>query len=158
MVIWAKEDTPQSVASALWGTVFSVPQISLRFKDVTPVQKKVLKFFLDFWVEHRETLLTPEIKPTPAGNTYGYVTAQKAGEKIVLCNVSAKAETDSSINALYMINNSGFDTAILKCQKGEFKYSIYDCTGKKIGRTVAVKSALTELSVPFGGLLKVERI
>lgn len=155
MIIWAKEDSLQSVASQLWGVVFSVPQISLRFDDVTREQKAALKFFLDFWTAHRETLLNPDIKLTPVANSYGYVSSTLNGEQITLCNVSARLDVDGRSNVYYMINNSGVDGAILKAEKGRFAYEILDCTGKRIKRKTTVKSALSEVDVPFGGMLVV---
>jgi len=156
MIIWAKEDTPESVASQLWGTMFAVPQISLRFDDVTLEQKKVLKNYLDFWSAHRETLLSPNFKPTPSQNGYSYVETKLGGEKIALCNDRGYFETDDQTTEGYMINNSGHEQTVLKSNKG-YSYEIFDCTGRRVKRKTAVKSTLTELSVPFGGMLKVEK-
>ena len=54
MIYWSREDTPEGVAVQLWGTLFSVPQISARLGDITDEQKAVLKNYLDFWNEHRK--------------------------------------------------------------------------------------------------------
>lgn len=157
MIIWAKEDSNESVASQLWGTMFTVPQISVKFDDITSDQKKILAFYLKFWNEHKDTLVGENISVTAMANGYSEVSSVCGDEKITLAASSIVFEMDKELNNGYLINISGKDSLVLKLEKDAYVYEIFDCMGEKIGDTCSVTESLCEVCVPYGGMVKVSK-
>ncbi|MBO5223030.1 MAG: alpha-galactosidase [Clostridia bacterium] len=155
MIIWAKEDSDESVASQLWGTVFTVPQISVIFDNITDSQKQILKNYLDFWNEHRGTLTSENISATAMANGYSEVSAVHNGEKITLAASNVVFSMGKGEDRGYLINISGQDSLIVKSQNDAYVCEIFDCLGKKIGETSVEKASLCEVGVPYGGMVKV---
>ena len=158
MIVWAKEDSDESVASQLWGTVFTVPQISVIFDNITNSQKKILKAYLDFWNEHRETLTSENISATAMANGYSEVTSINNGEKITLCASTTIFSMEEGVSEGYAINISGTDSIVLKLEKGAYVYEIFGLYGEKIGETQTATDVLTQVGVPYGGMIKVKKI
>ncbi len=157
MIIWAREDSNESVASQLWGTVFSVPQISVIFDNITDDQKKILKTYLDFWIEHKSTLMDENIHVTAMANGYSEVYSIYNGEKIMLCAAATVMEMDEDVENGYFINISGKDSLVLKSKKGAYVYEIFDVLGNNV-KTCDVDADLCMVNVPYGGMVKVKKI
>ncbi len=158
MIIWAKEDSDESVASQLWGTMFTVPQISVIFDNITDSQKKILKTYLDFWNEHRETLTSENITAVAMANGYSEVSCINNDEKITLAASSVVFEMDEGVNNGYLVNISGKDELVLKCKKDAYVYEIYNVLGEKIGSAQTVSEEVCLVNVPYGGMVKVKKI
>ena len=157
MMYWSKHDTPENVATQLWGTMFSVPQISNVYSETTPEQREVLKNYLDFWTVHRDTLMDGKLNVKLEGYGYGYATAKGENEKITLASSEAYFDVTDGYAENYLVNITGKDTVVLKAEKGAF-VEVFDCRGKRVGGKKKVKSVLSEIYVPIGALLKVTKI
>ena len=132
MIYWSREDTPESVALQLWGTVFSVPQISSRFFDITPAQTAVLKNYLDFWIAHRDTLTEGRISAKLCENGYGYTEAEADGETVAILSSSPVAHLSKKKNT-FLINLTDSNSLIIKNMTGaEMRLRIFDCMGKEV--------------------------
>jgi hypothetical protein len=156
MMYWSKSDTPENVATQLWGTMFSVPQISNIYADTTPEQREVLKNYLDFWMAHKSTLMDGKLNVKLEGYGYGYATAKGEDEKISLAISTPICDATDGYARTYMVNLTDSENIILKAEKGAF-VEIFDCRGKRVGGKKRVRASLSEIYVPLGACLCVTR-
>ena len=156
MIYWSEDDTPENVAVQLWGTMFAVPQISNNYDKTTPEQRDVLKNYLRFWTEHKKTLMDGKFNVQMEDHGYGYATARGENEKICLAISSPYLDATENFESTYLVNITNGETVILKAHKGDC-LEIFDCRGKRIGGKKKIRSALNELNVPMGGMIKITR-
>ena len=155
MMYWHTDDTDESVALQLWGTMFSVPQISTRMEEMTGEHGKVLKNYLDFWNEHRDTLMRSRLSMTMCENGYGTVTANGKGESITMLADVPVYEADYISDLAHVINITDKTEIIIKnkeCKR--LMYKVYDCKGNMISDEVA-KDRYFEIDVPAGGRIQI---
>ena len=156
MMYWSKHDTPENVAVQLFGTMFSVPQISNVYSETTPEQREVLKHYLSFWTAHSKTLMDGKLNAKLEGYGYGYATAKGDNEKISLAVSMPYLDATDGFAESYMVNITGNDNVVFKANKGDF-VEIFDCFGKRCGGKRKVRETLCEITVPLGGYVKVTR-
>ena len=153
MIYWGKDDTVEGIATQLWGTVFSVPQISARLGEITEVQTAVLKNYLDFWNAHRTALMDGELKVRFAENGYDYAETENNGERIALMATSPVFEYRNDVKQSYAINVTGKDTVIVKNNSREsVTLRSYDGVGSLV-EELTTPDALAEIKCPTGGMV-----
>ena len=91
MLMWNKDDTVESVAYQLLSVMFAVPQISIRFDNITDEHKALLKNYLNFWREHRATLLDGEIEMRDAEANFSMAKSTKDGESVAVLYFSVNS-------------------------------------------------------------------
>lgn len=158
MMYWHETETPENVALQLYGTLFSVPQISTTADGITPLQREVLKRYLSFWNAHRETLLEGDLRVSFTENGYGYAESVRDGECIALVSAGGAVGLRSDVRTCYAVNLTGEDRLLLRVEgEGRVFYEILDCSGRRVTRRRLVRSRLSELEVPLGGMLVLTR-
>ncbi len=151
MLMWSKNDTNESVAYQLLAIMFSVPQISIKFGDITDEHKKILKSFLAFWREHRDTLLDGklEVFDIDANFTSARATSETECVCVQYQNGVAKVEKVPT----YIFNSTGKDGLYLDL--GEKKnYEKYDIFGNKY-ESGKLKKGVSKVSVENCEMIKV---
>ena len=61
MLMWNKDDTPESAMLQFTSILYSVPQVSLRLDTISDVHRKALKFYLSFWRENADILMNGKL-------------------------------------------------------------------------------------------------
>jgi len=156
MIVWDSEDTPENVAQQLWGTMFSVPQISVRMATLKPSHAKVLQNYLDFWNAHRNTLMRESVRLTLCENGYGTAWAESGQEKIVMLADTAMCSWDGYTKTLYAVNLTDRDRIILQNETGRpFVASVIDCMGNGLSEWVFGGERFCEIKAPIGSMIRV---
>lgn len=154
MIYWNREDTPEGVAVQLFGTVFSVPQISARLGNITDEQRAVLKNYLDFWNEHRKTLSESQIRVGFIENGYSYAQAEGEDGIITLLCASPVAELTKAKKS-YFVNLTADQSLIIKNKTGKkLSVRIVDCKGAELANNT-YDAELFEVGAPTGSLTEV---
>jgi alpha-galactosidase len=129
MIMWHKNDTNESVLYQLLGTMFAVPQISVRFDNITSDHKKLLKNYLSFWRENQDVILNGEITVRDMQGNYSLAQSKKDNTCVaVLYQSVIKCLED--VETEYIFNASGYDNIYVDSNEGK-KYEIYDIFGGK---------------------------
>jgi alpha-galactosidase len=152
MLMWNKDDTVESVAYQLLSVMFAVPQISIRFDNITDEHKALLKNYLSFWREHRATLLDGEIEMHDAEANFSMAKSRKDGESVAVLyqNVVAKAENNETS---YIFNSTGANHIYVECDEAK-EYELYDIYGNKEG-SGKLNGGVTKLPVSNCGMAKI---
>ncbi|MBO5212778.1 MAG: alpha-galactosidase [Clostridia bacterium] len=127
MIMWNKNDTVQSVAYQLLGTIFSVPQISVRLDNITEEQKKLLKNYLSFWREHRDVLLNGSLEVFGVQANYSMAQSTKNDETVCVLYQEAVAKPKNK-TLTYIFNSTGADFIYVELQE-KANYEIFDIFG-----------------------------
>ena len=156
MIYWSRDDSAEGVSAQLLSSLFAVPQISTRCDTITKEHEVIIKNYLAFWNEHSATLCDGEFRTRLTENGYGYTESTLDGEKIALASSTAKFEVGEGIKNGYLFNITDDKNVLLKITNGEkYDYEVFDCTGARVTRKRLVKQSMSEIEVPFGGMLKV---
>ncbi len=157
MLEWNTGDSPDVAALQLLSVLFTVPQISVRMAELPYLHQQWLKFYLNFCVEHRKTLLHGYLKPMHPELNYPVISAETEEEKIIavygpgqVCNIDCKPGT-----ACYVVNASGTDHVILNLAEQPGSAELYEVIGEKIP-SEKIQAGLSEVFIPVSGLLKLQ--
>ncbi len=128
MLMWSKNDTNESVMYQLLAIMFCVPQISVRFNNITEDHKKLLKSYLDFWRSHRDTLLNGKLTFSDIDANYTMAKSEKDGECVAVLyqNIPLTIENDTT----YVFNSTG-DNYIYLESDTERQCAVYDYFGNE---------------------------
>ena len=154
MIEWRREEPKEAVATQLWGVLFSVPQISVRMAELTPEQRATLRNFLNFRVAHAEAIDRGTLTLNAPETFYSLALAETDRETVGVTfaeNVFAPRRPMT-----YLVNLTPAPI-VLKTDR-RCRFSVTDCTGKRLGRARVTRAALTEVDVPLGGMLTVEQL
>lgn len=127
MIMWNKGDTNESVLYQLLGVMFAVPQISVRFDNITSEHKALLKAYLSFWRAHRDVLLNGELSVLDADANYSMAQSKKDGQSVAVLYQSIVKGLDADCIE-YIFNSTGRDGIYIEAEKS-VEYKIYDIFG-----------------------------
>ncbi|MBQ8393503.1 MAG: alpha-galactosidase [Clostridia bacterium] len=113
MLMWNKNDTNEGIMYQLLAIMFSVPQISVRFDNITDEHKKLLKAFLSFWRNHQETLLGGELELWGVDANYTVAKSKKDGESVVVLYQAQPITVENGEKA-YIFNSTGEEGIFLQ--------------------------------------------
>lgn len=150
MLMWHYDDTVEGAALQLTSTLYSVPQISVRVDKLNEDHYKMLKFYLDFWKQHREILLDGKLTADNPEDNYSTVCAT-LGESSVITAYSNSVVEVKTKNWV-AVNATGGQSLVIKGASGN--YRVVDCKGNVVGGGVA--DSLCEVEVPTAGMIVVE--
>ena len=154
MIYWHRNECPEQVALQLYGTMFAVPQISARMEEITEQQACVLKRYLEFWNDHRQTLLYGKLRVTCCENGYGTVQAETSEENITMLSASPLLELNRTQAVHYIVNLTDRKQIFIKNPRmQEIRCLAYDCMGQCIRSEEIRHDVLFEQAVPLGGML-----
>ncbi len=154
MLTWSLSDTPESAALQLLSSLFAVPQISMRLSKLPEGHRRMLRFWLSFMAEHRETLQRGRFVPLHPEMDYPVAFAETAKERIVVVYCEGMlADLDGAPGkACYLANATGKGSLplLLKCKP--LSYEVYNALGERLP-SQAPEPGLSMASVPPSGLL-----
>lgn len=129
MLMWNKDDTNESVMYQLLAIMYSVPQISVRFDNITKEHKAILKSFLAFWRKHQGVILDGCLTLDGADANYTMAKAQKDGTCVAVLyqNTVLKVENNEQT---FAFNSIGSDGIYIETENAR-EYELYDIFGAK---------------------------
>jgi len=143
------------VALQLWGTLFSVPQISARLEEITEEQKAVLARYLSFWNAHRKTITKGTLRVKFTESSYGYAEASHEDEAVAILTSNSILEPNPDFAKFYAINLTDSESMILKNpSRVPLSCTVYDCKGNVIDTTL-ISEPLAEVNIPLGGMTEI---
>lgn len=149
MLIWAKDEKLEVSAKMLLNIMFGVPQISVLFQNSSDEQKELIRNYINYWYENRNTILHGYFKAKNPESCYTFVSSESTVKRIavaysenVIC-FDGKA-TDvfnaTAYDYLYVENDSGRNVSAVS----------YDCLGNHLIECI-VEAGISKVEVPEGG-------
>jgi len=156
MLMWDFSATAEEAADQLSNVLFLVPQISMFLDRLPADHRKMLKYYLRYIDENRDTLLHGDLVPLYPEALYPAIYAKKNGTVIAaLYSMNAFTVPDGTEN-LTLVNASGSDTIILSNIPSSATFTIRNCMGE-IVETGIPSANIAVFRVPHNGFLFVGR-
>ena len=153
MLMWNYDEPVECAAVQLASILYSVPQISMKIQQLNNEHKKMLKFYLDFWTENKDTLINGKIYAHNPESCYSIVYATKDDRTIYTAYTDSVIEGNNE-KELIAVNASRHESLLFKNLKGR-NYKVVNCMGEDLGYG-RFDSKLLEVKVPLGGIVFVE--
>ena len=153
MMIWDESAPPEAAATQLIGSLYAVPQISVKLAYLPESHVKTIRAFLSFWLKYREVILGGRLKVTTPEAFYGSVTAEKEGVAVITA-YSDRIIDLSGYREAAIVNGSSANELVIKNANGK-SYEVVNCLGEKVNSgTVDGDCAL--VSVPITGIVYIK--
>ena len=150
MLMWHPDDTVESAALEFIGALYSVPQVSVKIARLPESHKQMLRFYLSFWRENRDTILGGKIIAHNPESAYSTVCAELCGRAICTAYTDAVVNCEN-YNSAVAINATRHDFLVLTGAQGK-NYKVLNCLGQTVAEgTLSNDTALVR--VPTAGMI-----
>ncbi len=154
MINWARNDTPENVGARLFGTIFSVPQISARMNEISDEQKAALKNYLDCYNANKEVLMKGKLTASDPDSNYSMARTTLNGKTFAVGFCKNVFDVSGCTDAV-LVNLTSEKEIIVKNADG-YNYSVIDCMGNVID-TGKVCGNLTSLAAPLSSRAELKK-
>ena len=116
MLEWNISETPENVGRAIINSIFGVVQYSTMLRNIPEEQLDVMRKWMKFASEHRETLLKSEFRPHHPELGYPVIEAESDKELIIaVYQDNAVIDVPRRGKSVYILNASGSDSIAVRC-------------------------------------------
>jgi alpha-galactosidase len=162
MLMWNLDDSVQNAAKQIINVLFSVPQISAKLSDLSPEMKKMLKFWLNFWIENKELLMHGQLRPENPEMAYPVISAALNDNIIIVFHAPLlKVFNLNLYSNIKIINGSDTKNIVIenKGQKALYKMKARDALGNIIDeRESFIVKGLNKINVLSSGMIEFQKI
>ncbi|MBQ9788175.1 MAG: alpha-galactosidase [Lentisphaeria bacterium] len=155
MIEWHNNESVEFAALQFINIIFSVPQISVKLSELNEAHKKMLKFYLGFWNEHRATLMFGKLRPYQMADNFPLVTAENENEKIIAVYGANQVINCDFSGKVYVVNGSGDTALVFDNLKIGRKATIFNAMGEKVAE-VTSSATLQKIAIPLSGMIVIE--
>ena len=148
MLLWARDEAPETCAVMLLNVLFAVPQISVLLQYALPEQLAVLRRFLAYWNAHRKLLLFGELTVCEPEANYTMVSAEDESLRVTALYSPRVFTYDGK--AADAFNATATDKLLLTAE-APGTATCFDCFGNQTDR-FSFSPGAVELRVPRGGM------
>ena len=116
MLEWNISETPENVGRAIINSIFGVVQYSTMLRTIPQEQLDVMRKWMKFASDHRETLLKSEFRPHHPELGYPVIEAESGTELIIaVYQDNAVIDVPHRGKSVYILNASGSDSIVVRC-------------------------------------------
>ncbi|MBQ2296683.1 MAG: alpha-galactosidase [Clostridia bacterium] len=153
MLMWNKDDTPESAMLQFTSILYSVPQVSLRLDTISDVHRKALKFYLSFWRENADILMNGKLHVYDTAHDYSGACAVLDKKAIYTSYVQTVID-GADYDELTIVKASKGNSVYVKNCKGK-SYTAVNCLGETISEGI-IDSTIAEIELPLSGILYIK--
>ncbi len=156
MVCWSPEETPEEAAAQILNVLFSVPQISVRMRQLPETHRRMLTFWLGFWRENRPALMSGRFQPELPQWNYPLVSAEDCRSRITVLyspGLTVPVALHSG-QAFRLVNASGSSRVTVEWNGVPRKACCFNTLGEPVG-CIRLESGIQVIDIPVSGLLQV---
>ncbi len=118
MLEWNISETPENVGRAIINSIFGVVQYSTMLRTIPQEQLDVMRKWMKFASDHRETLLKSEFRPHHPELGNPVIEAESDKELIIaVYHDNAVIDVPRRGKSVYILNASGSDSIVVRCGK-----------------------------------------
>lgn len=156
MLEWNPRESPECAALQLLNVLFSVPQISVRLADLPESHRKMLRFWLGFWQEHRPTLLFGKLTPLHPEQIFPQVIAETETETVIAVYAPNQVVTiRGNCQTSHIVNASGTEELVVEMDRNPVASKRFNATGECLPALLP-KRGLQRIHVPCSGLFTIQ--
>lgn len=150
MLMWNYDDTVESAALQFIATLYGVPQISVKIARLSYEHKKMLEFYLAFWRENKDTLLSGKLRAYNPESAYSIACAERDGKAIYTCYTDKLVDCGNYSETVAVNSSAGKSLFIKGADKKH--YTVLNCMGETVAQGT-VCGSVCEIEVPLAGMI-----
>ena len=148
MLLWARDEAPETCAVMLLNVLFAVPQVSVLLQYAPPEQLAVLRRFLGYWNAHRELLLFGPLTVYEPEANYTMVSAEDEALRVTALYSPRPFTYDGK--AADAFNATATDNLLFTAEVPG-TVTCFDCFGNETARFSFAPGAVS-MTIPRGGM------
>jgi alpha-galactosidase len=160
MIMWHEREPVELAAFQFLNILFSVPQLSVRLREIPKDHFAMVKFYTEYWLANRDVLLDARIEaPNPLAN-YPLVRARAGDKQIIALYADIVARLQEPTRRIDVVNAKHSRGVVLTSAKaaGLYRYEVRDCQGHKVKTgEVRLGPEPVEVDVPVSGIVSLDR-
>jgi len=159
MLMWHPGEAVEDAARQLTATLFGVPQLSVRLDQLPELHRQMVRFYLKFWIAHRDVLLDGELAPLAPEQNYSIVSASLGDQTIAVIYGHSLYQPASGVKALTVINSSGANEVAIDFRQtpGNARGETVDCQGAVMESfACAALAGVRTFEVPISGMITIQ--
>ena len=155
MFIWRPEETVEQAALQILNILYSVPQLSVRLEEIPENHLNMIRFWFDYWNEHKDILIDGDFIPSDPGANYPILTATGGEHQITTLYQDMVAVIGSGAKRIDLINAKSSTAIVFQINESfEGKLEVMNCTGESIlTESISLETGIHRLEVPVSGML-----
>ena len=159
MTMWHGDESAEEAAFQLTNVLFSVPQISVRCRDIPEDHAEMIKNYLAFWTKYRDVLLDGKMLYKNYVSNYTYVSSLLGNVQVGAVYSGRIAYLETPTDEIALVNASG-DREVLAYANfdGTYRCTVTDCMGHETFTGEIEFGALARIPMPVNGYAYLTRI
>lgn len=161
MIMWHPGEPVESAALQIQNILFSVPQISVKLADISAEHRKMLGFWMNYWMKNRNVFLDGNFEPAGPAQNYPLIIGRGKQKIIAVVYHDMFVPLGEKVpDAVDVVNGKAGTDVILRFEKdyGEAMVKILDVQGRLVSeKKTIIKAGVSLWKVPASGLLKIQR-
>ncbi len=160
MLMWHLEEPVEHAALQILNVLFSVPQLSVRLRELPPDHLEMVRFWTGYWRENRDVLLDGAFRPVSPAGGYPLVVGATTQKTIVAVYADRVVDVGNDpSNIIDLINGKHSSTVVIRAPTGlgKRRLTVFDTTGEKVDSVKAFyEPGVHEIHVPPSGLARIQ--
>lgn len=157
MIMWHEREPVEMAAFQFTNILFSVPQLSVKLRELPADHFAMVKFYTDYWMANRDVLLNARIEaPAPLAN-YPIVRARTPDKQIIALYADVVARVSNPTPRIDLVNAKSSNGVVVAADHdaGTFKYRVRDCQGRPVANgALRLSRAPVQIDAPISGIIE----
>lgn len=161
MFAWHPHEEVEVAALQLTNILFSVPQLSVRLKEVSQDHKNMIAFLTHYWNENKQILLFGDFKAYRPSSNYPMLSSSYEDKIIYGVYEDMIVSIQSGFRHIDLINGKLSDQVVFELTEdlGKVEVVIVDCSGQEDWKDVVdFEEGVHTLEVPANGIIQLKVI
>ena len=155
MLEWNINEKPEVAARHILSVLYGVVQYSVMLRDIPKEQFDMVKHWIAFSQEHRQTLLHSDFRPYHPENCFPILEAESKKERIItVYQEGVMVEAGAPDRDIYIINATGEEQPVVELLKAPRRVEYYDTYGNVVKGEKLV-AGLQRANIPVSGYVKI---
>ena len=152
MLRWDYNEPVESAAKQLLSVLYSVPQVSVKFNEISVEHQEMIRYRLDFYKKHLNALVKGKFIPFFPDMNYPLLRGESTTEAISTVYVNFLKVSCSKLasNFKEIVVNASCSSEVLVDLPCNAMAVIHDCSGREV-KNFAVNAGLSAIEVPISG-------
>lgn len=160
-LMWNSNDSVESAALQLINILFSVPQFSMKFENLTKDHFEMSRFWLSFWKKHRDVLIDGNLTPFHPELNYPIIASITKNEYLVaiyseyIVNLSEEAS-----KKIIIVNGTLKDKVYIEIEEDleEREIEVLNCCGEVVRKEkINLNKGIFSMDIPASGIAYINK-
>ena len=157
MLEWHPSAAPEDAALPILSAIFGTVQYSMMLRNLPENHREVIRHWLKFSQDHRDTLLKGRFRAYHPEAQYPVLEAESAFERIIGVYATGTVVPCGTLDRpVYILNGTGKDGVILELPTIPRRLAVFDARGTKLTRPLPSSAGLVRIAVPSGGHAEIQ--